>query len=165
MSGRLRYLAATLALTAIALGYYLVQWAPARQGPHLEPRPATARPAAPPLLPTARMILDQGTELALSKGQRAHLETLDRRWQSESSGLEAAVRWEEEAFSRFMQEAQAGGKTSVQEIQRRSADLRELSETLRERRQLYAEAALEILTDSQRRMLSTLAASRGQGGA
>ena len=120
---------------------------------------------APSQLPTARIVLDRGTELVLTKGQRARLETLDRRWQSESGGLEAGVRREEEAFSRFMQKAQSGGKTSVQELQRRSADLRELSETLRERRQLHADATLEVLTDSQRQMLSTSAASARKGGA
>ena len=54
MSERMLYLAATLALAAIALGYLLVQRQAARPGPQLAPRPAAARPAAPPPLPTAR---------------------------------------------------------------------------------------------------------------
>jgi hypothetical protein len=165
MSERLRYLAATLALTAIAVGYLLVQRGPAKPEAHLPTRPTETRPLAPPPLPTARIILDRRRELDLTKDQRARLESLDQRWQSESGGLEAAVRREEEAFSRFMLEAQAGGKTSLQEIQRRSGDLRELSGTLRERRQQHADAALDVLTKSQRQMLSTLAASSGQGGA
>jgi len=165
MSQRVRVLAATLALTAIALGYFLVQRAPERSGPRLEPRPAAARPVAPPPLPTARMLLDRANDLALTRGQTTRLEALDRQWKVESAGLDTAARQEQEAFSQFMQEAQAGGKTSVQEIQRRSADLRELSETLRERRQQHAEAALEVMTESQRQMLSTSAASARHGGA
>jgi hypothetical protein len=115
-------------------------------------------------VPTARAILDRGAELPLTKEQRARLEALDRRWTSESAGLEAAVHQEEEAFAAFMQEAQAGGKTSVRELQRRSADLRELSGTLRERRQQHADSALHILTEQQRRMLSSLDASARHGG-
>jgi hypothetical protein len=165
MSGGLRYLAATLALAAIGLGYFLVQRDHARPGPRLVPWPAEARPIVRPLPPTARVILDRGAELSLTRDQMARLEALDQRWQAESVGLEDAVQREEEAFRRFMQEAQAAGKTSAQEIQRRSADLRELSETLRERQQQHAEAAREVLTESQRQILPTLAASAGHGGA
>jgi LmbE family N-acetylglucosaminyl deacetylase len=111
------------------------------------------------------MLLDRANDLALIPGQKARLETLDRQWKVEAAGLEAAVRQEQEVFSRFMVEAQAGGKTSMPEIQRRSADLRELSETLRERRQQHAKAALEVLGESQRQMLSPSAASARHGGA
>jgi hypothetical protein len=165
MSERMRYLAATLALTTIALGYFLVQRTPARPAPHLEPRPAVARLVAPPPLPTARVLLDRADDLALTQGQQARLQVLDRQWMAEFAGLQASVRQEQAVFSEFMQEAQAAGKTSVQEIQRRSADLRETSETLRERRQRHAEVALAVLTESQRQMLSTSAASARQGGA
>ena len=164
MSERVRYLAATLALMAIAVGYFLLLREPAKAGPPLSTRPAETRPAAPPPLPTARMVLDRANDLALTQGQHARLEALDRQWKMESVGRETAVRQEQEAFSQFMQEAQARGKASVQEIQRRSADLRELSETLRERRQQHAEAALEVLTESQRQMLSRSAASALRGG-
>lgn len=165
MSERVRYLAATLALTAIAVGYFLVQREPARPGPRLAPRPAEARPLAPPPLPTARILLDRANDLALTRGQTTRLEALDRRWKMESGALETVVRQEQDAFAQFMREAQAGGGASVQEIQRRSADLRELSEVLRERRQRHAEVALDVLTDSQRQMLSTSAASARHGGA
>jgi hypothetical protein len=165
MTGRVRYVAATLALAVVALGYFMIQGRPVRSGLRLEARPAASRPAAPPqVVPTARAILDRGAELPLTKEQRARLEALDRQWTSESAGLEAAVHQEEEAFAAFMQEAQAGGKTSVQELQRRSADLRELSGTLRERRQQHADSALHILTEQQRRMLSSLDASARHGG-
>jgi hypothetical protein len=117
------------------------------------------------LPPTARAILDRGAELSLTRDQKARLEALDRRWQAEAGRLEVAVHREEGTFGRFMQEAQTDGKTSVQEIQRRSADLRELSETLRERRRQHAEAALDVLTETQRQVLSTSAASARHGGA
>jgi hypothetical protein len=165
MSERVRYLAATLALAAIVMGYFLLLREPAKAGPRPGTRPAEARLVAPLPHPTARMLLDRTTDLALTQGQHARLEALDRQWKMESVGLETAVRQEQEAFSQFMQEAQARGKASVQEIQRRSADLREVSETLRERRQQHAEAALEVLTESQRQMLSTSAASARHGGA
>ena len=164
MSDRVRVIAATLALTAIAVGYFLIQGTPARTGPHLEPRPAVTKPIAPPPLPTAHSLLEGGAVLSLTKAQTARLEALDLRWKAQVAGLEAAIRQEEAAFAQFMQEAQVAGKTSVQEIQRRSADLRAMSESLRERRQLHAEAVLDVLTESQRQMLAGTAAS-ARGGA
>ena len=100
----------------------------------------------------------------MTPAQTARLEALDRRWQAEVAALEAAVRQEEAGFAEFMQEAQGAAKTSVQEIQRRSADLRTMSETLRERRQMHADAVLDVLTESQRQMLTGMAAST-RGGA
>ena len=165
MSERMRYLAATLALAVIAVGYFLVQRQAIRPGPHLGPRPAAARPAAPPRLPTARMLLDRGDDLALTQAQRDRLEALDRQWRAESAGLDTAIQQEQAAFARFMQEAETRGKTNMQEIQGRSADLRDLSETLRARRQHHAEAAVDVLTEKQRQMLSRPEASTRHGGA
>jgi hypothetical protein len=156
MSDRVRVLAATLALTAIAVGYFLVQGTPAR--------PAMTRPIAPPPLPTAHSLLAQGAVLSLTKAQTARLEALDLRWKAQVVGLEAALQHEEEAFAQFMQEAQAAGKTSLQEIQRRSADLRTMSESMRERQQLHADAVFDVLTESQRQVLAKTAAS-ARGGA
>lgn len=165
MSQGVRYLAATLALAAIALGYVLIHREPVRPGSQLVHQPAEARQVLRPLPATARAILGWGAELSLTKDQKVRLEALDRRWQAEAASVEADIQREEAAFGRFMQEAQAGGKTNLQEIQRQSADLRGLSEALRKRRQRHADAALEILTDSQRQMLSKSAASARHGGA
>ena len=164
MSDRVRVLAAILALTAIAVGYFLIQGTPAHPGPHLERGPAMTTPIAPPPPPMAHSLLARGADLSLTAAQTARLEALDRRWKAEAAGLEAALQHEAAAFAQFMQEAQAAGKTSVQEIQRRSADLRAVSESLRERRQLHADAVLDVLTESQRQVLATTAAS-ARGGA
>ena len=164
MRDRVRVLAATLVLTAIGVGYFLIQGPPARTGPHLDPRPAVTTPIAPPPLPTAHSLLVRGAVLSLTKAQTARLEVLDLRWKAQAAGLEADLQHEEAAFAQFMREAQAAGKTSVQEIQRRSADLRALSESVRERRQLHADAVLDVLTESQRQVLATTAAST-RGGA
>lgn len=165
MRARLRYLVATLALTAVGTGYLYLQRLPAQRGPRLELRRGSTGQLAPPLtLPTARAILDHRAALALSKDQQLRLETLDQRWNSESVELETAVRQEQETFSRFMLEAQARGKTSVSEIQARSANLRELSATLREQRQRHAVAAAGVLTEAQQRLLSGPAVASRQGG-
>jgi len=165
MKDRRRVLAAMLAVTAIALGFYLIQRPLARPGPQIEPRPAKAGPVAPRLTaPTARTMLERGTALSLTKAQTTRLEILDLRWKAQVAGLEAAIKQEEAAFAQFMREAQATGKASVQEIQRRSADLRAMSESVRERRQLHADAVLDVLTESQRQMVATTAAS-ARGGA
>jgi hypothetical protein len=161
MNKRVRYFAVMLVLMAVATGYF--QREPARPGLRLAL--AVTRPVVSPPLPTARLLLDRSNELTLTERQQARLQALDHQWKTESSGLETAIRKEQEVFSTFMREAQAGGKASVQEILNRSADVRILSETLRERRQQHAGTVLELLTESQRRILSGLAASVRHGGA
>jgi hypothetical protein len=165
MSVRLRYLATTLALLATVTGYLYIQRLPSQRSPRLETRPvSTGRLSPPRALPTARAILDTSATFALTKAQQMSLETLDQRWRSEVDELETTVRQEQEAFSRFMQEAQAHGKTNVSEIQSRSANLRELSATLREQRQRHAEAAVGVLTKAQQQLLSGTAVASRQGG-
>lgn len=163
MSPRLRYLFTTLALLTIGLGYALVQGGPARPAPQIEKSAAAARPPAPPL-PTARQILDRETDLSLRADQKDRLTALDGRWRKESAPLEAARMTAEQEFSLFMKEAQAGGKTSLQEIQRRSAEFRDLSTALREGRRRHAEAAAHILTESQQRALALRTAPHTPGG-
>jgi hypothetical protein len=148
MSDRVRVLAATLVLTAIAVGYLLVQGTPARPRPHLERGPEMANPIAPAPLPTAHSLLAQGAVLSLTKAQTARLEALDLRWKAQVAGLEAALQHEEAAFAQFMQEAH----------------LRTMSESMRERQQLHADSVLDVLTESQRQVLAKTAAS-ARGGA
>ena len=167
MNVRLRYLSTTLALVAVGLGYALIQAKPWRAAPRLEPRPAAAgHPAPPPPAPpTAREVLDRSERLDLTREQKARLEALDRQWKQETAGVEAALRGAEEEFSRFMKEAQGGKGTSLQEIQRRSADVRDLSATLRERRLLHGEAVARVLTEPQRRTLGLPPSPETRGGA
>jgi hypothetical protein len=155
MSPRVRYLSTTLALVAVGLGYALIQGKPWRPGPRLEAWPMAARSPAPrpPAPPTAREILERGAALSLTADQKAHLAGLDRKWREESAGLETALQAAEVEFSRFMKEAQAGGRTSLQEIQSRSAEASDLSASLRERRRIHAEVAARILTTTQRQEL------------
>jgi hypothetical protein len=166
MSMRIRYLGTTLALLAIGLGYAFFQQWPRHQTPRLPARAeASARPASfPAAPPTAREILDRASDLALTPEQRARLAGLDTRWRDEILGLEAAVRVAEQEFGKFVRETQQGGKTSLQEIQRRSEDYRNLSAELRERSRLHAKAAAHILTDSQQRTLTLLTSPETQGG-
>ncbi len=166
MNARLRYLSTTLALLAVGLGYALIQGRPWRPTPRLEARPATvSRPAGPSPAPhTAREILARGDALSLTAEQKARLEVLDRAWKKETAGLEAALREVSEEFSRFMKEAQAGSGASLQEIQRRSAEVGDLSAALRERRRLHSEDAARVLTGSQRQKLAPESSTATRGG-
>ena len=166
MSNRVRYLVTTLALVAIGLTYVLFQQGPKHPALRTPARAeASVRPASLPAAPpTAREILDRASDLALTPGQRARLAGLDRRWRDETLGLEAAVRVAEQEFGKFVRETQQGGKTSLQEIQRRSEDYRSLSRELRERSRLHGEAAAHILTDSQQRTLTLLTSPDTRGG-
>lgn len=165
MSPRLRYLSTTLALVAFGLGYALIQAKPWRPGPSLPVRPAAAGRRAPPAPapPTAREVLNRSEALGLTRDQEARLEALDRQWKQETAGLQAALHEAEQEFSRFMKEARASKGTSVQEVQSQSAEFRELSATLRERRVLHGEAVAGVLTEPQRRML-VLPPSPGTSG-
>ena len=150
MSERLRYLATSLILLAIAFGYALTQGLAERPAP---PRPtgatASLRVPPPPLL-SARELLNRRAALALSDEQTKRLETLARGWSSESVRLEAELQTVTAEFSRFMSEAQRNRGTSLQEIQTRSAHISELSSILREQRRLHGEAAAGLLTELQR---------------
>ena len=164
MNPRLRYLAGTLAVVAVALGYFLIQGRPTPPSPV---RPSSAgRPAPlPPPALTARDMLKQDASLSLTADQKARLEELDRRWRQESAPLEVSLREAEREFSHFMADAQKGGRTTLQEIQGRSADVRELSAALRELRRLHSEAAANVLTEAQRQRLAALHGLVTPGGA
>lgn len=152
MSPRVRYLLTTLALLAVAAGYTLSQDWVERQSPRPIVREAEARPVPPPApAPSAREILDRGPAGGLSREQAARLRALDAGWRRQSSDLQAAIDDEKRQFSAFMEEARDGRGASLQEIQGRSANLRDLSATLREARRQHGLASAEVLTEQQRR--------------
>ena len=156
MSVRLRYLATSLILLAVAFGYALTQGRAERPAP---PRPpgATAPLRVPPTPPPlARDLLDRRASLGLGDEQTKRLETLARAWSSESARLEAELQTVTAEFSRFMSEAQRNRGTSLQEIQTRSAHISELSSILREQRRLHGEAAAGLLTERQRQRVAHL---------
>lgn len=152
MSPRVRYLSTTLALLAVAAVYTLSQGWVAHQTPRPMVRQAGVRPVPPPApAPSARDILDRGPAVGLSREQAARLRALDAEWVRQSSDLQVAIDDEERQFSAFMKEAQGGRGASLLEIQRRSANLRDLSAALREARWRHGLASAEVLTEQQRR--------------
>jgi hypothetical protein len=166
VNARLRYLCMTLVLAAAGSGYALMKARPWRPGPNLPAQRAAAIQPVPqtPGMPTARQILDRGRALSLTEDQRARLAMLDRRWKEETAPLEAALGNAEQEFAGFMKEAQAGGRASLQEIQRQSVEFRELSAELRDRRRHHAEAAAQVLTETQRRAMSLPGSPQSSGG-
>jgi hypothetical protein len=144
-----RYAATTVALVLLGLAYVLGQAWLDRPAP---PRPSLAaagRPA-PPVPPlAARDFLDRADALGLTAEQRARLAALDKTWSEEARGLDRAVASARAQFERFTREAGARG-ASVAEIQRQSAEYRELSAALRAARERHAEAAQAVLTEAQR---------------
>jgi hypothetical protein len=166
VSPRVRYLTTTLLLVATGLGYALIQARPWSPGPPLHAQPAAVSHTAPetPALPAAREILERRALLSLTRQQAARLEALDREWQKESGTLQRAVEARRQEFSSFITGAQSARGASVQEIQQRSADYRELSATLRERRRLHGDAAARVLTEGQRDMLARTPRSVNSGG-
>jgi hypothetical protein len=109
-------------------------------------------------------MLDRGADLSLTADQKSRLTALDEKWRKDSAPVETALKTPEQEFSQYMKEAQAEGKTNLQEIQRRSADYRDLSAELRELRQRHAEAAAQVLTESQQRTLALLTSPQTRGG-
>jgi phytoene dehydrogenase-like protein len=167
MTLRTRYLSTTLVLVAVGLGYAVTQGRAVRSSPSLPARPqaASQRGFSAPPPPTAREILGRGAVLSLTADQKTRLEALDRGWREESAPLEAALQEAEREFTRFMEDTRASGRTTVEEIQRRSADVRELSAARRERRRIHSEVAAQVLTESQRRRLAASPSPETPGGA
>ena len=167
MSPRGRYLSSTMVLVVLAGVYALWQGQVDRPTPRLPPGVArVSRPAPPARIhpPLARDILDRAAALELSDDQVVRLRALDRRWSAEAGGLEAAIRQAEGEFSTFMDGARAPGGTSVQEIQRRSADLRNLGALLRERRRVHSDSVVGLLVEWQRRRLDDAGEAAGATG-
>jgi hypothetical protein len=148
MSVKVRYLATTLALVALAVGLAWVTAAPAPPRPR--PAPSAGRPAPLPAAPTAREILDRAVALGLDPRQRAALETLAGRWERESAALQADVDAAAREFARWMDRRPDGGRAGLAEIRQRSAAVSELGTGLREHRRRHADAAAAILTEAQR---------------
>jgi Spy/CpxP family protein refolding chaperone len=146
----LRPVVVMLILAGLAVGGVALQRAPARPAP---PRPAAGAVAAPAATPryTARDLL--ATPVALEPAQRRRLERLDTAWDREIEPLDAAIAASRTEFEAFMAEAAQRNGASLAEIQARSADVRELSAQLRERRAAHEAAALELLTPEQRAAL------------
>jgi hypothetical protein len=92
--------------------------------------------------------------LDLRRDQVVRLKALDRSWRSESSALTAMIHDAERDFSIFASKAQGTRKASLPEIQQQSADFRQLSAELRERRQHHSDAALRVLDEWQRQRLA-----------
>jgi hypothetical protein len=157
VSTHLHTLAATLALTAVAVGYLLVEGVPVRPGP---PRPAAQAPIPRPQpLLTGRLVLDRGTDLGLTTEQRRRLEVLDQEWQQKSQAPQAAAEGAARELSQSLQ--QSGGKAFLPEIQRQSEAYRELSQELRELRIRYADTVTQVLTDGQRQQLQHITSLEG----
>lgn len=154
MTGRPRYLFTTLAIVAAAVVWVIADRPepprPARAAP--PPVAATARPR-PALPPTARDLLASAA-LALTSGQRGRLETLAVVWERETTSLEAEVTAASAEFERFMTEAQRAGRTSLDEIRRRSLEMQDMSAALRGRRVRHGEEAAGVLTGPQRATLA-----------
>jgi len=149
MKVRSRYLATTVAVLAIGLGFGLGQWR-VRPAAVFKPPARDARvPARPAQPPTAGEVLSRAEALRLRPEQTTRLRTLDRAWRADVASLGAALQAASAEFERFVAEARRGGGASVPELQRRSADLQALSAELRERRAAHSLQAIEILTEAQ----------------
>lgn len=88
---------------------------------------------------------------------------LDRAWQREGAPLEAEARTGEVAFERFMAEAVRGGRGTLAEIQRRTAEQGERLAAARARRAAHTGAVRHVLTDARWARWAPMTASRRTG--
>lgn len=147
---RLRPLAATVLMAAVAVGWLAYQ-SPSRPAPP-RPTPGPRLANAPAMPPAARELL--AAPVSLAPEQRRALEQLAAGWEDEQARMDAAIGAARETFDTFMAEAARGKGASVGEIQARSADLQELSAALRARRAAHGAAAMAVLTAAQRAALT-----------
>lgn len=161
MNIRRRYLATTLMLLGAGLAVVVTQGGGRPAGPPRLARPATPPPAPPPAPLTAEALLARDAALGLEPAQRERLEALHGEWTRDSRALEVALREATEEFARFMTGAQAGRGAPLGELEQRSAEVRQLSATLRERRRAHAAAAEDLLNDSQRRRAQSMNPASG----
>jgi hypothetical protein len=158
-----RSMAAALTLAIVAVGWMVLSPRRPRPSPLVPTLTTVSRPAPATLPPTARDILEGGMLLDLREAQRTRLRALDAEWTKQSAAAQARLDGAVADFARFMDEAR-GGRTSLSEIQRHSAEISALSADLRERRRVHAEASAGVLTARQRGRLDGLTVSRVSGG-
>jgi hypothetical protein len=159
-----RLMTVALTLAVVAVGWAVSAPRPERPRPSLVKPVAVSRPAPATLPPTARDILQGGVLLDLREAQRTRLRALDAEWTRQSVASQAQLDAAMADFARFMDEARASGRTSVQDIQRHSAEIGALSADLRALRRVHAESAAAVLTAWQRGRLDGLTVSRVSGG-
>jgi hypothetical protein len=164
MNVRRRSLTTTLALLALGLGFAVMEgWQRPRPGPapvrrHSEAPP---RPAHPP---SAGDVLARAIALDLTAEQRGQLGALQAQWTAESAAPERELSAASAEFAGFMNEAQHGRGTTLQELQRRTAEVATLSAGLMERRRRHAEAAIAVLDARQRAALAAMTTSPDEPG-
>lgn len=158
-----RYAVTTVALVLVGAAYVLGQAWLDRPAPSRPSHATAARPAPPVPPPTAQDLLGRSGALGLTAEQRARLASLDRAWGEEVAALDRAVVAARAEFERFTREASPRG-ASVGEIQRQSAEYRELSAALRAARERHAEAAQAVLTEGQRQSVARGPFTNVQGG-
>ena len=154
--------------TMIAIAVATITWTIVDRPPR--PRPiramsaasmaTAARPTVAPR-PTARNLLAYGEALGLTAGQRAKLETLAAAWERESASLQAGADAASAEFARFIGDAQKVGHVRLDEVQRRSMEVQELSAALRARRAPHNEEAAGVLTERQRSRLAEIHTTPG----
>ena len=143
------YVVASLALAVAALAY-VVRDTRGVSGPApvvlTSTRPGAVSPREPRYV--ARDLLAKSP--GLSAQQRRALGDLARDWEREESALDGRLQAAQATFEQFMTMARQKGRISVAEIQSASADLREVSAELRERRAMHSEASMSVLMPAQR---------------
>ncbi len=157
------YAVVAVALAVVALTYVVRD---ARGVSH--PAPVVLTSTAPAAVPPprdagygARDILARST--GLSARQRRALGDLAREWEREETVLDGRLRTAKAAFEQFMATAQQKGRISMAEIQSASADLRDISAELRERRTMHSDASMKVLTPAQREVMRRSAPVRSGG--
>jgi hypothetical protein len=159
----------SLALLAVGAGAGLWKYrqsTAARLRPLVESRridtPAEA-PAAGPLGPAAREVLERKADLGLSETQLGRLHALEEEWRRSIGPLEREVREAEADLQGFMDQAGRAGRGSLAEIQRRAAAQGELFAAYRQQRAAHVAAVRKVLTEEQRARWMAMAAPQRTG--
>lgn len=155
---RRRSLVVLVALALLPLGYRLFEArAMTRPGPVVTAQSPVTAVRVPAPRPTARDILAAGLELTVD--QRRALDALARAWERDAAPLDRRVAAARADLQAFMAAHQ--GRTTITELQDRSAELRAAGAELRERRERHSTASQNVLTTAQRDALRRVSASGG----
>lgn len=125
-------------------------------------RPTAFAPSPPvrvhrlaPLPREPKWLLERADELGLTDEQRKKLIALQQDYERRTAKLRRQLDEVSKKFQRFMDEAQRKGRAmTIEEIQRRAAEVSRLSRPLAQERQSAWEQALAVLTEKQRKISS-----------
>lgn len=145
-------LAATV-LAAVLIASGRLMTSPNGAPPDVPLRPPGRAPTHPPPFPDVATLLRRRSDLGLTPTQTQRLQALERAWQRQAAGPQAALAARSGEITGYLNGARSDQRLDVEDLRRRGAALSALSAALAAQRHQYWHRGLALLRPDQRQKL------------